>query len=706
MASRPVLTSRTDIPDGDYVSAGLSIVIPDTCFPNMMIGDKANNPWPYLRREVRHNWYCDRRAPQVGFLNRDEASLLYNLARPFQGKPALEVGTWMGWSTCHLALAGLALDVIDPILANPEHATSIRDSLAAAGVLGNVRLYATASPEGVRELAKLTGTKWNFFFIDGNHETPGPLRDAQECLEHAAQDAMIVFHDLTSPDVEEGLQILWRHGWQVLVYQTMQIVGVAWRGAVQPVAHQPDPSIIWSLPLHLTKYPVSGSSPSEDTRRLSQEIAWRDQEIGHLQEELTSTSEALAQARSVLAARDTQLGDLQVALGVHEDELACLKAQMETRETELLHLRTAVDELTRLRSVLTTRETELAAQKGELTRLAGQGRTQETELTHLRSVLTTRETELAAQKGELTRLAGQGRTQETELTHLRSVLTTRETELAAQKGELTRLAGQGRTQETELTRLRSVLTTRETELAAQKGELTRLAGQGRTQETELTRLRSVLTTRETELGRVHVEINARDGQINCLTLEATRLSREINHLSAEIERLQLTLDAVHRSASWKITRPLRAMKRGCRFLRRMPRRLTRVISRETESLPPDMARVLRIARATGTVAPRLSRRAFRSFRFLLSNQYRLRETVALIAGSGLFDTAFYLSQCPIVLGNGIESHYALHPPGRPRGMRSPSVVRHLVLLRNKPRCCTGRDKPAVALHREWRHRRT
>src|SRR5437016_3904232 len=108
------MKNRTHIQPGDYVAQGLEVVIPDDCFPNMVIGDRANHPWRYLRRHVGHNWYCDRRAPEVGFLSRDEAVLLYNLALPFKGEPALEIGCWMGWSTCHLALAGLALDVIDP----------------------------------------------------------------------------------------------------------------------------------------------------------------------------------------------------------------------------------------------------------------------------------------------------------------------------------------------------------------------------------------------------------------------------------------------------------------------------------------------------------------------------------------------------------------------------------------------------------------
>ena len=170
MVAGRVLTEPANIPVGDYVSEGLAIVIPDACFPNMVVGDKDGHPWPYLRKNIKHNWYCDRRAPMVGFLSRDEAVLLHNLALQFRGKPGLEIGSWMGWSTCHLALAGLMLDVVDPVFAKPEHLGDVRDSLAAAGVLANVRLYGTASPEGVRDLAKLTGLKWNFIFIDGDHE--------------------------------------------------------------------------------------------------------------------------------------------------------------------------------------------------------------------------------------------------------------------------------------------------------------------------------------------------------------------------------------------------------------------------------------------------------------------------------------------------------------------------------------------------------
>src|SRR5262245_54806187 len=100
----------------DYVSPGLVSIYPDCCFPNLALGHKRQCAWPHLRRDIPHNWYVDRREPLIGFLNRDEAHILYNTALRFSGKPALEIGCWLGWSTCHLALAGVSLDVIDPLL--------------------------------------------------------------------------------------------------------------------------------------------------------------------------------------------------------------------------------------------------------------------------------------------------------------------------------------------------------------------------------------------------------------------------------------------------------------------------------------------------------------------------------------------------------------------------------------------------------------
>lgn len=252
----------------DYVSPGLRVVRPDAAFPHLRAGDALHHPWKYLRREVPHLWYCDERYPLMGFLNRDEAAVLHNIALQFAGKRALEIGSWLGWSTCHLALGGVILDVIDPAHADPVIRASVDSALAECGVTDRVRLVPGNSPE---EIAAL-GQHWSLFFIDGDHEGAAPLRDAMACLPYATEDCAFVFHDLASPSVAAGLRFLQEKGFHVVVYQTAQIMGMAWRGDVAPVAHTPDPNVAWQMPLHLAGLPVSGVDAMGDRRRAARRL--------------------------------------------------------------------------------------------------------------------------------------------------------------------------------------------------------------------------------------------------------------------------------------------------------------------------------------------------------------------------------------------------------------------------------------------------
>jgi predicted O-methyltransferase YrrM len=247
------------LPKGDYVSSGFSTIQPDLCFPNITLGNKYDSFWLYLRRDITHNWYVDKRQQGVGFVSRDEAHILYNTALKFQGKKALEIGCWMGWSACHLALGGVDLDVIDPMLSKQLFNESVTESLKLAGVKESVNLIPGYSPQKVEEIANKFQRKWSLIFIDGNHEAPAPLNDTIICEQLAEADALILFHDLASPDVAQGLDYLKEKGWNTMVYHTMQIMGVAWRGNVEPVIHHPDAQIDWRLPPHLKDYAVSGS---------------------------------------------------------------------------------------------------------------------------------------------------------------------------------------------------------------------------------------------------------------------------------------------------------------------------------------------------------------------------------------------------------------------------------------------------------------
>jgi predicted O-methyltransferase YrrM len=252
------VTERARLPRGDYVSPNLSVVRLDDAFPNMTVGDTRNNPWPYLRRSIPQNWYVDRRDPGCGFISRDEAHIIYHSALQFRERRALEIGCWLGWSAAHLAAAHVELDVIDPLLANSSVRDSVSSSLAAIGALHRVNLISGYSPQDVEELATKLHRRWSLIFIDGDHEGTAPVQDAAVCSRYSEADAMILFHDLAAPPVAEGLNYLRSHGWQTMVYETMQIMGVAWRGDVKPIVHQPDPAIQEPLPGYLKGYHVSG----------------------------------------------------------------------------------------------------------------------------------------------------------------------------------------------------------------------------------------------------------------------------------------------------------------------------------------------------------------------------------------------------------------------------------------------------------------
>ncbi|MEH2050416.1 hypothetical protein [Nostoc sp.] len=65
------------LPKGDYVSSGFSTIQPDSYFPNITLGNKYDSFWLYLRRDITHNWYVDKRQQNVGFVS-------FKLATPLQ----------------------------------------------------------------------------------------------------------------------------------------------------------------------------------------------------------------------------------------------------------------------------------------------------------------------------------------------------------------------------------------------------------------------------------------------------------------------------------------------------------------------------------------------------------------------------------------------------------------------------------------------
>jgi predicted O-methyltransferase YrrM len=240
----------------DYLPPGMSPPDLMSLFSHAKPGSPWAVKWPYLRKEAPHIWRADDRhcGYVTGNASVEEAACLYTFASQFEGRRGLEIGTHFGWTAAHLLAAGLRLDCIDPAMADPARKQAITEALDGVPGAKSYRLWSGFSPEIVKEVRDSAADPWSFAFIDGNHEGDAPRDDASEVLKYLAADAMVVFHDLISPHVERGLAVFHDAGFSIKLINTMQILGVAWRGKIRPPEHVQDPNIPQIYSPHLAKY--------------------------------------------------------------------------------------------------------------------------------------------------------------------------------------------------------------------------------------------------------------------------------------------------------------------------------------------------------------------------------------------------------------------------------------------------------------------
>ena len=243
----------------DYVADHLDAPSLDHLFPNMIEVDKSVSTWPWLRRDVDHPFRVDRRNPIVGFINRDEASLLYSNARLFVGRGGLEIGAWRGWSTAHLIAAGLArLHVVEPLLEDPDWRSEFADGDAQrgrgrkhdprAGEESRGGLAPGRSPACDGRSPSSTAT----MTVRRRRRTRLPARPISKQPPWSSSTTRFAARG------EADLRALAAKGWNVMAYQTAQMMGVAWRGEIARSRTNPTRCSNGEVPGHLAGIAISG----------------------------------------------------------------------------------------------------------------------------------------------------------------------------------------------------------------------------------------------------------------------------------------------------------------------------------------------------------------------------------------------------------------------------------------------------------------
>ncbi len=174
----------------------------------------------------------------------DEAAILYNCAVRIQKHRWLDIGARFGWTAAHLMAAGHSVAMVDPHFQLEARLLRMMENVKHAE--GYWRAYGDTGQDVIDQY-QVNGCKFDGFVIDGNHDAPEPLLDAQGCARIAAATAVIMLHDAYGDPTREAAKWLMSSGWKARFYWTPNGVIACWRGeGFAPPDHVRDPAIDWT----------------------------------------------------------------------------------------------------------------------------------------------------------------------------------------------------------------------------------------------------------------------------------------------------------------------------------------------------------------------------------------------------------------------------------------------------------------------------
>lgn len=180
---------------------------------------------------------------RCGFWTHDEAAILYNCVKQVGGR-WIDIGSHTGWTTSHIAEAGassvIAVDhLYPPRCAHSEYIDRFWLNVRSVGCQGRVSAFGGLSSEFFDQYSSTA----NGVVIDGDHDAPRPLEDAQNADRVIGESGVILLHDHKGKPVRDASAWLVENGWQRKVYHTPHVVAVCWKGDFVPPEHTPDPNM-------------------------------------------------------------------------------------------------------------------------------------------------------------------------------------------------------------------------------------------------------------------------------------------------------------------------------------------------------------------------------------------------------------------------------------------------------------------------------
>lgn len=203
---------------------------------------------------------------RCGSFTHDEGAILAACAAQYRRKAWCDIGCNTGISSRLICdQTGAGVDCVDYMLGLVE----FRDRFKLNTNTELTGGLAFKSDDFFAAVNGLASFEYSGFLIDGDHDRPQPLKDAQNAARHLTNDGVIVFHDFYGEPVQEAVTWLMAHdedcyyfgarhgivqnpelpcqcgrGFKARIYKTPHGVAVCWRGdTFKPPEHVPDQNL-------------------------------------------------------------------------------------------------------------------------------------------------------------------------------------------------------------------------------------------------------------------------------------------------------------------------------------------------------------------------------------------------------------------------------------------------------------------------------
>lgn len=178
---------------------------------------------------------------QCGLWTITEANILHECARRVAPGSALDIGSHTGFTTAHMAAAGLDCVALDPMFRFQVFQHRFQNNMRAWWDKVCWLSHQT-SADYFSHLP--SSIKFELICIDGDHNPPAPMEDAQSAARHLSDRGFILLHDAIGPPVQEAVSWLIDQGFRARFYWTPHIVAVCWRGDIEPPDYVGDPRLV------------------------------------------------------------------------------------------------------------------------------------------------------------------------------------------------------------------------------------------------------------------------------------------------------------------------------------------------------------------------------------------------------------------------------------------------------------------------------